>query len=481
MSTALNQSTISNSFINKQSNLHKIAIRNKIFRFIVIAEDQAVIVNLFKNSVKKLSDLEDIFKDNTIDAYGHELNILYYNDLPLSYIYNNKMYGVNGYMKDIICGKLNATCILHVSDLEVPRDLRTFYSEGYDIQLNLHSFYRSPNSGHQQEATMIYPMQVKSVCVLVVKDVVDIMSTDGLMVMSPPLTFLMLTLCFIGVLWYFLLRKTDNRITVIDVIFNMFRILLLIPICRRFNLKFEKLMVCILFLTNIIIFESYKMAYVAQWIQPQYKNEINSLSKLNESNITIYATESTFNWLNGTHFEDTIFMKRFIRSNYFPYKYLLSGKKSKNIGFLVYEYSAKNFMAQNAKRYDLSSFHLIDECISYSPSSYPIAHSFLFKEEVNRYLMFIREAGLVNYWLSMNKYYLRKHNLVPKQTKMVQTDSNCVKSDSFNCKPVFSFDSLFTIFKITGFGYVLSILVFFGEILVSLMQKYRRVIFLGYR
>lgn len=461
---------------DRKSSLHQHYIRNKIFQFVIIVEDQALMVNLYKNSVEKILDTGNISKDDTIDAYGYELNILHYEDKPQSYIMDGKMYGVNGYMKDIICEKLNATCILHTRELKAFRDLTTFYSGHFDIQLNLHAYYRKPML-HNQRVTLLYPTEIKSVCAIIGRNTLSNIDTDSLIRMNTALKYLCVTLVFIGILWYFLLRKTDNPIKIIEVFFNMLQILLLIPIWRKVNLKIEKFMVFLLFLSNIIIFESFKTSYVAQWIKPsQCKNEINSISKLNSSNLTIFAFPTAYDWLNETYSEDTIFMNRFVRGGDNPYSYVHLDK-STNLGFLLRGNEVKSFIKGflNEYFYAKITFDLID-CMAYSPASYPIAHFFPFKEEVNRYLMYIREAGLEKSWKMENNFNLRIQRL--KDIRKSEKGQNAIYLDVHEG---FTYESLVLVLRVIVVLYCLAFLVFLLEISFHSIKKCKRAIVLSWR
>lgn len=371
-------------------------MKYNLFNFILIIDGRLYQINLFKLSIEDLSETANypnLLKNWKNNLFGHKLKILYYNDPPMSYLKDNKIIGNDGYVLDIMCRKLNATCL--ITYLDNSKYERIFRFIKYDMHFNLQSLYRPKYES--DNIKMLYPSELDNICVLVAEDIQSY-TFDFFSSKLIKFTYFV-SVGFFIVLWYLFLTLRLRRITIFEMILNFIRIVCMQPIPRKLNFCIEKFIIVVIWLTTMVIYECYLKNFTSQLIMPKsYTCNINTVSELNSSNFKIFVTKNTFAVLNNTYFNDQFFLKKFTSSNYLPANRLHSGIKSDIEGFAMYKSAAKSFLKTNKIQKDKISFHLMEECLVYSPSSYSVENNMAFTEEMNNLIMLIREAGLQSFW-----------------------------------------------------------------------------------
>lgn len=380
--------------INPNKTIFQEFLNYNLFHFILIIDGRLYQINLFKLTIEDLTEntnYPDILKSWKKNLYGHQLKILYYNDPPMSYLKDNKIIGKDGYILDIICNKLNATCL--ITNKNNSKYKRKSEWIKYDIQFNLQSLYRPKYES--DNIKMLYPSELDNICVLIAEDIkpykFDIFSSKLIKCIY------LVSVAFAIVVWYLFLKLRRIPITILDMILNCLRIVSVQPIAGKLKFGLEKFIVVLLSLATMIVYECYLKHFTSQLIIPSYTSNINTVSELNSSNFKIYVTLNTFDLLNNTYFTDQYFLKKFTSSNYLPENRLHSGRKSDIEGFAMYKSVAKLFLKNKIQK-NKNSFYLMKECLVYSPSSYSVENNMAFTNEMDNIIMLLREAGLQHFW-----------------------------------------------------------------------------------
>lgn len=438
-------------------------IKYNLFQFILIIDDKLYQINLLKLTIEDLSEntnYPNILKSWKNNLYGHPLKILYYNNPPMSYLKDDKIIGNDGYLLDILCSKLNATCLI------TNEDSKNFYKikqTNYDIQFNLKSLYRPKYES--DDTKMLYPNKLDNICVLIAEDI-------------NPYTFdffgskLIKFIYFVGVgfacvIWYLFLKLRRRSITLIDMILIFIRFILLQPIFRKLHFCIEKYIIIVVWLTAMVIYECFLKHFTSQIMVPSYVCNIDTIAQLNSSNIDIYLSPTTFHLLNSTYSNDQYFLNKFTPSNYSPGIRYYSGMKSKIEGFVIYKSVAKLFMKTHVAQRSVMQFHLMKECLVYTPSAYSVEKNMAFTGQINTYMMLIREAGLQHFWnVLYENHYIHDHCV---NATNATNSSNANNFDKYRNRMVYK--DLFVAFRLLQFCYFLSILVFLLELLVDKIPK----------
>lgn len=454
------------SVINPNTAIHREFMKYNLFQFVLIIDCRLYQINLFKLTIEDLSEntnYTNILKSWKKNLYGHQLKILYYNDPPMSYLKDNKIIGNDGYFLDILCNKLNATCLITNKDNKEYEKMSTIK---YDIQFNLQSLYRPKYES--DNVKMLYPRELDNICVLIA--IVKPNYTYDFF--SSKLIKFIYFICvgFTCVLRYLFLKFKLRSITVFDMILDFIRIILLQPIVRKLNFGIDKFLIVVLGLSTMIIYECYLKNFTSQLIIPSYICNINTVSQLNSSNFKIYVTPNTFDLLNNTYFNDQYFLQKFTSSNYMPENRLHSGKIPEIEGFVMYKSVAKLFLKAIKTQKSETLFHLMNECLVYSPSSYPVENNMAFTEEMNKNIMLIREAGLEQYW-----------NILFEKQEYEDHFLNATKSENFSTFNHYEHKMLYkdmaVAFKLLFLLYFVSIIVFMVEFLIGKNQvKIQKII-----
>lgn len=445
------------AIINPIKSIYQEFMKYNLFHFILIIDGRLYQINLFKLTIEDLSvntNYPNILKSWKNNLHGHKLKILYYNDPPMSYLKDNKIIGNDGYVLDIICSKLNATCL--ITNVDNSKYKRIFKFIKYDIHFNLQSLYRPKYES--DNIKMLYPSQLDNICVLIAEDIqsytFDIFSSKLI-----KCTYF-ISVGFFIVLWYLFLILRLRQITIFEMILNFIRIACMQPIPRKLNFDIEKFIIVIIWLTTMVIYECSLKNFTSQLIMPiSYICNINTISQLNSSNFKIFVTPNTLAVMNNTYYNDQYFIKKFTSSNYLPENRLHSRIKSDIEGFAMYKSVAKLFLKTNKLKKNRISFHLMEECLVYSPSSYSVENNMAFTEEMNNLIMLIREAGLQTFWNILHERHVLEENFLNHSSS-----GNVSGLDKFNRKVIYMDMAV-------GFGllylcWFFSIVVFIVELLM---------------
>lgn len=447
--------------INPNKSVFKVFVKYNVFHFILIIDGRLYQINLFKLTIEDLSEntnYPDILKSWKKNLYGHQLKILYYNDPPMSYFKDNKIIGNDGFLLDIICNKLNATCLITNEDNS--KYLSKSQLINYDIQFNLQSLYRPQYES--DNIKMLYPIELDNICVIIAEDIEP--KTYNFFSLKLIKFLYFGSVAFGFVVWYLFLKLRMRPITICDMILNFLRIVSMQPIDRKLKFGIEKFIIVIIWFTTIILYECQLKNFTSQLIIPSHISNINTVSQLNSSTFKIYVTPNTFDLLNNTYFNDQYFLKKFTSSNYLPVNRLHSGRKSDIEGFVMYKSVAKLFLQTNKIQKNKISFHLMEECLVYSPSSYSVENNMVFTGEMNAFIMLIREAGLQHIWNILYERHIFEDNFFNSSISR-----NVSNLDDFS--QIRLYNDMALAFVLLRLSYFISILVFIVELLVSKIPK----------
>lgn len=362
-----------------------------LFKWILIFDDlssnstQILNLNFLKNEFSENKsnslDYDYAHEDWTRNLYGNSLNISYFDDKPVSYFQNGKIIGYEENLINLFAERMNAQ--LNIVYGKRSDSLNLIKNGEAVMSINRHILYAK--NGLIDGLTSLDSYEMEKICVMVLK-------TLSHNKPSGPIMFVFFgVLGLIGVIWYFLFFKTNDRRSAVDIFLFLCQMSIVHSIHEKFRNRFEKyIVVSVSFLTLIVTTVLQNNMMAKNYFRRDYDPFMKTVLELNQSDLEVHVTPQNYEILKIVFSQDLIFLNKFISTEFSIFDVI---KTSKYDAIASDHTNSFNFASIGSRYYQ------INECLTYSPAALILADYFGFKETMNNQLHKITENGLNIFWL----------------------------------------------------------------------------------
>lgn len=415
--------------------------------------------------------LDQFFGLQSSNMFGEPIYLTFANDTPRSFIENNRVKGVEGWLIRTITEKLNGSYSI------VPQK-KTYIQDGVDVNLDL----KYVSTWHLRENPEI---QMALNLHRYVEQLVFIFkpfyhSTEDLVILIPSkeekinfiesfksfhisaITLYLICIITISIIWYvykrFMRLKTSATVMALDI----FGSAIMVSISQTPNKSFEKILLASILWINFIFYSCYQTFMIAHFMDTNYEPEIETFYDLqmtpnktliyneiaDDIAIKIYQKEHNINEslinMKSVFTPDKIF--QFINNgSYVNFTFILTRSDANRI--LTSQW---NYYGGSKKR-----FYQLKEIPYTTFMIYILKSGFPQYEEFGKILAAMAEGGLENYWKTRTTHEIFLANLNTFNT----IHDEDLSEDFFGFR-----DFLNIAVVIIYIGWSLSVLIFLGEV-----------------
>lgn len=340
--------------------------------------------------------LEDVYFDKMNNLQGRTLKLAQYSNPPKSIIKDQRLYGYDSYLLNIILDKLNATYSLNKYYDNFKSVQRDLVQNNADLTMNT---AKSSNFYISYFSTNIYLNEIESVCILVPRKngaFINILLTPfG----GDSLIFVGVCLMVFTVLWWKLKAGQENRL--VSAIGDMLQLFIVGSVPKLPKTLLKKILVTSIMTFSFFLMSSYKSILITNIIESNVENsDFKTLAELltTNKNLKFHVTDDLR--ADIIFFMDEELKKRLIpfdveSNNTRPFENIVDFDNC----YILTETDAHLFLnsERNYKGNELRMY-LLKEKLFFSLKSISISSESHLEEKLNDLVLRVSESGIAKYW-----------------------------------------------------------------------------------